>query len=654
VPGPRCVVLVPVVTHVEPECERGLRELERRGVTVRELRGFASIEAAKSQMATDALADGFDELVWVGPAVVFHPNDLDALRRHGRPFVCGLYPRTDRRELACTFPPGTARVTLGKGGGLVPVASCGLGFAYTRREVYDAVRGHHRLPELTRGAGRPVVPYFAPFWREGDGDPGPYLANDEAFCERARQAGVEILADTTVRLWQVGRYRFGWEDCGPEPERYQSVHLALAGGGVPHEPPPPAPPAASGPRPPIDPGPLRQPAVPLPAGFPRVRLYVVSYPANAESLRQTLASVRASDWGDEPEVVMQPADWPVGREAGARTYRMALERAAADGCDFAVILEDDVRVGAHVRHNLLTNQLVARDVADYLGLFLPDLVADPWERTEAHLGYRLARPRYTGPDDGWEKHRLWGAQGYCLSARLVRAALERWDRLTGSPDSRVLGVCGELGLPPWYTAPCLVEHAPLRSAFGTPAARAVDFDPDFRLELGPGFQPPDGVPGHLTIDEGRALFNAAVGRDAIELGTDGARATVCLAQGAKRVVTMDIQDQGPAIEWARRFGVAERVEFRQGDVNEGLGGGERFGLAFVDTEHDAASVRRDLEVAVRVLEPGGLVAVHDYPDPGWPAVRAMVDEFAGRLGWKRIAQADYLGVFRTGGEGPRR
>jgi hypothetical protein len=551
--------------------------------------------------------------------------------------------------LACTFPPGTARVTLGKGGGLVPVVSCGLGFAYTRRELYDAIRGHHRLPELTRGAGRPVVPYFAPFWGEGDGNPGPYLANDEAFCARARQAGVEILADTTVRLWQVGRYKFGWEDCGPEPERYQSVHLALAAGGVPSEPSPsPAPAAASGPRPPIDPGPLRQPAAPLPAGFPRVRLYVVSYPANAESLRQTLASVRASDWGAEPVVVMQPADWPVGREAGARTYRMALERAAADGCDFAVILEDDVRAGWHFRHNLLTNPLVRRDAADYLGLFLPDLVADPWERAESHLGYRLARPRYTGPDETWEKHRLWGAQGYALSARLVRAAVERWDRLTGSPDSRVLGVCRELGLPLWYAAPCLVEHAPLRSAFGTPLARAVDFDPEFKLEVGPGFQPPDGVPGELTVAEGQALYEAAKGFDVFELGTAGGRAMVCLAQAARRVVTVDVQDQSAAAEWARRFGVADRVEFRQGDVGERLGaGGERFGLAFVDSEHDAASVRRDLELALRVLKPAGLVAVHDYPDPGWPAVRAVVDEFAGRLGWRRVAQADYLGVFAT-------
>src|SRR4051812_13114776 len=132
-PAATCVALVPVPAHVEPECERALRELERRGVAVREVRGFADPAAARSQMATDALADGFDELLWVGPAVVFHPDDLDALRRHGRPFVCGLSPRVGGRQLACAFPPGTARVTLGREGGLTPVDSCGLGFAYTRR-----------------------------------------------------------------------------------------------------------------------------------------------------------------------------------------------------------------------------------------------------------------------------------------------------------------------------------------------------------------------------------------------------------------------------------------------------------------------------------------------------------------------------------------
>ena len=375
---------------------------------------------------------------------------------------------------------------------------------------------------------------------------------------------------------------------------------------------------------------------------------MVTYPANAASLALTLDSVRASDWGAEPVVVTQPAGWPVGREAGARTYGRALAAALADGCDFALVLEDDVRVGRHLRHNVLANPLVRRDQCDYLGLFAPDLIADPWERAEPGLGYRLARPRYSGPNAGWERGRVWGSQGYLLSRRLLRAAADRWDRLAEGQDTRVLGVCAEFRLPLWYTAPCLVEHAPLASAFGTPAAYAPDFDPDFRLAAGPGFQPPEAVPGWLTLPEAELLWRAAAGRAVLELGTGRGRSAVCLGQSARRAVSVDVADQGEAAEWARRYGVADRVAFARGDAAaacRGLDG--PFDLAFVDTLHDAASVERDVAAALPLLAPGGLLAFHDYPDPGWPDVRRVVDAHARRMGWVRVAQADFLGVFRT-------
>jgi hypothetical protein len=71
-----------------------------------------------------------------------------------------------------------------------------------------------------------------------------------------------------------------------------------------------------------------------------------------------------------------------------------LEAAAADGCDFALIPEDDVRVNRHLRHNLLANALVQRDQGDSFSLFIPDLIADAWEHRKPYLGYRLAKPRF--------------------------------------------------------------------------------------------------------------------------------------------------------------------------------------------------------------------------------------------------------------------
>jgi hypothetical protein len=110
-----------------------------------------------------------------------------------------------------------------------------------------------------------------------------------------------------------------------------------------------------------------------------------------------------------------------------------------------------------------------------------------------------------------------------------------------------------------------------------------------------------------------------------------------------------IQDQAVATEWVRRYGAGDRVQFYRGDpgnLTQALAG-QRFGMAFVDTEHDAPSVRRDLEMVLALLEPEGLVAVHGYPDPGWPDVRRVVDEYVIRCGWERVVQADYLGLFQT-------
>jgi hypothetical protein len=634
-----CVVLVPSGAVVDRGFEAALAALNRRGYPVRRVRQATSPPGFRDRMASEALAAGFAELLWLDPAVVFDPADVEKLRGLNLPVACGVYPWPGRRGLVCEFPAGTASVRFGRAGGPVPVLTCGLGFALVRRAVFEAIAKQNP-------PGSPAAYFAAP---TKDDAVTSRVAEDVAFCGRARSAGFDVVADTSIRLWHVGPTRLGWEDAGGDRPRHDeyTLHLRSAAAKEP----------AAGQADASDPAdphpkphrtPLRGPVATLPDGFPRIGAFLVTYPANAASLALTLESIRASDWGEEPAVVTQPADWPPGWDSGPRNYRRALEAAASDGCDFALVLEDDVRVNRHLRHNLLTNPLVARDQCDYLSLYIPDLIADPWERREEHLGYRLARPRYAGSNALWSRSRVWGAQGLLLSRRFVLAALARWDRLASGQDTRVISVCAEFGLPLWYTAPCLVEHAPLGSAFGTPTAHAPDFDPDFRLEVGAGFQPPEEVPGWLTLVEAELLWRSAAGRDVLELGTRCGRSTVCLGQSANRVVAVDVADQSEAAEWARRFGVADRVEFVRGDAGEvcrNLTG--KFGLAFIDTLHDAASVERDIAGVLPLLTPGGLLAFHDYPDPGWPDVRRVVDDHARRLGWKRVAQADFLGVFAT-------
>jgi predicted O-methyltransferase YrrM len=152
----------------------------------------------------------------------------------------------------------------------------------------------------------------------------------------------------------------------------------------------------------------------------------------------------------------------------------------------------------------------------------------------------------------------------------------------------------------------------------------------------------------LSLEECRLLWEVAAEREVVELGTVGGRSTVSLAQGAKRVLSLDSNDQTEAVEWVKRYGLNKTVEFRQGDIItlcKELSG--FFGLGLINAEEDPESLHRKLEVLLPKLERGSLVAIHNYPDPKWPHIRKIVDEFFTKHEWKRTAQAGYLGVFQV-------
>ncbi len=225
-PPSKCAVLVPVAQFIEPACEAALQELERRGYVVRRIRGYADIALGRSQMASDALADGFEETMWIDADTGFRAADVDRLRSHPHGIVAGIYPKKGRRELAVHVFPETERIVFGPQGGLVEVRYAPTGFLLIRRAVYDAVRERHALPTCRAETGRTLVPYFTPLVHP-DGDGWWYLAEDFAFCERARQCGFAIWADSTIRIWHIGTYAYGWEDAGGGAKRYRNFQFRL-------------------------------------------------------------------------------------------------------------------------------------------------------------------------------------------------------------------------------------------------------------------------------------------------------------------------------------------------------------------------------------------------------------------------------------------
>ena len=223
------VILTPVASSIEPACEDGLRELERRGYTVRRVRGYAAIDQGRCQMATDALAEGFEETIRIDSDIGFSLDDVEKLRSHQKPIVAGIYPQKGRRALATHLMPGTEEIVFGEGGGLIEVKYAATGFLLVRREVYETMQKQLALPICNMRFRRPLVPYFQPMIALEPSGPW-YLAEDFAFCERARQCGYQIFADTSIRLRHYGSYGYSWEDAGGDGKRYKSYRFRVADG----------------------------------------------------------------------------------------------------------------------------------------------------------------------------------------------------------------------------------------------------------------------------------------------------------------------------------------------------------------------------------------------------------------------------------------
>ena len=228
--------LVPFGFTIIPPCERALEELERRGYDVRRVGGYAAIDQGRNQMATDALLDGYEETMWIDADVDFHPDSVDRLRSHGLPIVSGIYAQKGKRALASHIMPGTPKVVFGKDGGLIEILYAGAGFLHVRREVYLRHPEVAALPMCNERFRSPMIPFFHSMVHPIE-DGHWYLAEDYAFCQRARASGFKIMADTTIRLWHVGNHSYGWEDAGRTSERFDTFVLNLGPEPEPGRPP---------------------------------------------------------------------------------------------------------------------------------------------------------------------------------------------------------------------------------------------------------------------------------------------------------------------------------------------------------------------------------------------------------------------------------
>jgi len=225
----KAVALVPYLGAIEDACEEGLRALEFEGIRVIRRGGQSAIDVARNAMCSEVLHDGFESILFIDSDIGF--NVVDALRLFARPepVVSGVYAKKGGRAIASVFRDNVAEVIFGpERGGLYPLKHAATGFLRIRSGVLRRMIAELDLPICNIRWNRGFWPFFMPMI-VADGDHRHYLAEDWAFSRRLSQIGICPLADTTIRLWHVGKHQFGWEDAGLDPPRHGTFHLKLKG-----------------------------------------------------------------------------------------------------------------------------------------------------------------------------------------------------------------------------------------------------------------------------------------------------------------------------------------------------------------------------------------------------------------------------------------
>lgn len=164
---------------------------------------------------------------------------------------------------------------------------------------------------------------------------------------------------------------------------------------------------------------------------------------------------------------------------------------------------------------------------------------------------------------------------------------------------------------------------------------------------------PAPVKGWFSLIEGQTLANYAAGRRCLEIGAFCGKSTICMAQTAAEVITIDPLDgrsvgrdardtEVELLANLREYGVRDKVRVLKGTTEEHaphLAG--KFGLIFIDGDHHTDAVALDVKLTLPLLEDGGIMAFHDGAEPGpAKAIAGLKD----RWGFVQVACANALVV----------
>ena len=186
----KLLIAVPSYETMRVEFVRSLVELEDQlrasGVwyEVKIISGTL-VHIARDRLASHAINNGFDEVLWIDSDMVFDRYIYEDLRMGGKDICCGWFISRHYPYVSCLFKSLQPVERINEvPDDLFRVAACGFGCVLMKTDCLFDI------------AGKEGGIWFTPEHDAGE---------DAAFCLRAKEYGYEIWIDPAVKLGHVGQ-----------------------------------------------------------------------------------------------------------------------------------------------------------------------------------------------------------------------------------------------------------------------------------------------------------------------------------------------------------------------------------------------------------------------------------------------------------------
>jgi len=179
--------------------------------------GNSLLEQARSMVATEALDDGCDVLLWADDDVTFGSDAsrlvLGALQKET--MVAAVMPVRDGTKLNAEFeiPEGESiNVKFLEHGGLYPINFAGMALTAVHRCVYERMGSLMTRHMMVAGV-KTAFPFYRSLIKDiENGIPKRWYGEDVSFCIRARELGFRLWADTYVEAYHHTRKAWSVRD----------------------------------------------------------------------------------------------------------------------------------------------------------------------------------------------------------------------------------------------------------------------------------------------------------------------------------------------------------------------------------------------------------------------------------------------------------